>query len=167
MRAIAPERVSARLFARAARAESGCLISGYSVREDDGYSQIGWQECGKRLMMLAHRVAWAAVNGPIPDGMTVDHRCHVRQCIEPTHLRLLTHPANSARWDEQDWPVEWACKRNHDISERFVNANGYEECRACRRITFNEWQRANRAAKRQALIDAGLYRKPGRPRRAA
>lgn len=37
-----------------------------------------------------HRFAWERANGPIPDGLTIDHTCHVRKCVNLDHLRLAT-----------------------------------------------------------------------------
>jgi hypothetical protein len=45
-------------------------------------------------MKKAHRVSWEFVNGPIPTGMFLDHRCHNRSCVNPTHLRLVTPKGN-------------------------------------------------------------------------
>lgn len=42
----------------------------------------------------AHRLAWADANGPIPPGMHIDHVCHVRNCVNPAHLRLATPKQN-------------------------------------------------------------------------
>jgi len=42
----------------------------------------------------AHRLSWQLTNGPIPDGMQVDHMCHNRGCVRPGHLRLVTPKQN-------------------------------------------------------------------------
>ena len=38
----------------------------------------------------AHRYAWESVNGPIPDGLVVCHRCDTPLCVRPDHLFLAT-----------------------------------------------------------------------------
>ena len=69
--ALTPARVVARLLANVEQA-GGCVVTLYSVGSH-GYGQIGWHENGRRrVMALAHRVAWEAVHGPIPNGLTVD-----------------------------------------------------------------------------------------------
>lgn len=45
-------------------------------------------------MVGAHRYAWERENGPVPDGLYVDHVCHVRACVEISHLRLATNAQN-------------------------------------------------------------------------
>lgn len=44
----------------------------------------------------AHRFAWEEVNGPIPDGLWVLHRCDVPLCVRPDHLFLGTASDNTA-----------------------------------------------------------------------
>lgn len=43
---------------------------------------------------VSHRVSFEWSNGPIPEGMEVDHMCFNRSCVNPAHLRLLTHAQN-------------------------------------------------------------------------
>ena len=44
---------------------------------------------------MAHRVSWQLKNGKIPEGMTLDHICHVHNCVNPEHLRLATPQENA------------------------------------------------------------------------
>lgn len=42
----------------------------------------------------AHRYAWSLVNGPVPDGLHVLHRCDTPGCVNPDHLFVGTHKKN-------------------------------------------------------------------------
>src|SRR5215475_3897979 len=69
--------------------ESGCLL--YMGRlDEDEYARISCQ--GKNR--IGSDAVYEMVHGPIPEGYEVDHICHNRRCVEPTHLRLLTHRQN-------------------------------------------------------------------------
>ena len=43
----------------------------------------------------AHRLSYYLSHGEIPSGMEVDHICHNRICVKPSHLRLVTSKQNS------------------------------------------------------------------------
>jgi hypothetical protein len=45
---------------------------------------------GGKLTML-HRLEWEKVNGAIPDGFSVDHKCKNRQCQNVNHMQLLSY----------------------------------------------------------------------------
>jgi hypothetical protein len=42
----------------------------------------------------AHRVAYELEVGPIPEGMQLDHQCHNRACVRPSHLNAVTNQQN-------------------------------------------------------------------------
>ena len=45
----------------------------------------------------AHRMMWELRNGPVPDGLELDHLCRVRRCVNPKHLEPVTHSENMRR----------------------------------------------------------------------
>ena len=61
----------------------------------NGYARPSGVDRTKRVM--AHRLAWEIANGPIPAGLTIDHLCRVRHCINPDHLEAVTIQENLRR----------------------------------------------------------------------
>ena len=126
-------------------AGTDCWISGYSTASHR-YAQVAWWEGDVQRNSTAHRAAYVYHSGEqIPEGMVVDHRCPNRECVNPSHLRLLTNAQNAARANGEDWPLN-ECKRGHPDSERRSYPSGKTFCRPCRL----ESQRKYRARKKNA-----------------
>ncbi len=71
---------------------TGCLI--YTGTSNQyGYCQI---MIGGRNVYV-HRLTWTLANGPIPDGLELDHLCRVPNCINTDHLEPVTHRENMLR----------------------------------------------------------------------
>lgn len=65
-----------------------------------GYGRIGaGGRHGKNL--LAHRVAWELLHGPLTASVHVLHRCDTPRCVNPSHLFLGSHQANMADRDRK------------------------------------------------------------------
>ena len=45
-------------------------------------------------VQYVHRLSYERHKGPTPEGWQVDHRCHVRHCLNPEHLRAVTPGEN-------------------------------------------------------------------------
>ncbi len=62
-----------------------------SPLDKDGYGQFYFRKKGRR----AHRVSYFFHNGPIKDEMVIDHICKNRNCVNVSHLRLVTKIENN------------------------------------------------------------------------
>ena len=77
-------------FAARTRWTDGGCLEWTASRDRIGYARIYVH--GTHIFV--HRYAWEKVNGPIPDGMVLDHLCHNRACANVEHLRMVTQSAN-------------------------------------------------------------------------
>lgn len=58
-----------------------------------GYGQMG----AAGTVLLAHRISYTIHRGDIPDGLTIDHLCHEKLCVNPEHLEVVTAAENVRR----------------------------------------------------------------------
>ncbi len=86
-----------RLLARVVQSPTGCwLLTGHRMK--NGYARTSVSTHGGPRSLLAHRVAYALFIGSIPEGMTIDHLCCVKHCINPTQLEPVLNRENSGRY---------------------------------------------------------------------
>jgi len=68
----------------------------------DGYGKVSiprdhddWKN--GTMTMHAHRLSWVLSRGEIPEGLTLDHLCRNRACINPDHLEVVSTRINILR----------------------------------------------------------------------
>lgn len=104
-----------------------------AFRDSDGY---GMFSPTKSHSVRAHRFAWELLIGPIPDELTVDHRCRNRGCVNPVHLEIVPNVVNVARGygaAAQNARRD-RCIAGHPLSGRnlYIQPNGKRMCRECK-----------------------------------
>lgn len=123
--------------------ENGCWIWQSKTRPD-GYGVI-WAGIEEGREVRAHRLSYEIHHGPIPEGLTVDHVCRVRACVNPEHLRLLTREDNVmvGIGPAAENARKTICKRGHLLTDDnvYVTRSGYRNCRECHRL----YERVRRA----------------------
>ena len=91
----------------------------------------------------AHRWAWESLVGPIPDGLTLDHLCRNKLCVNPDHLEPVTMRANTLRgFGPSSRNAEKThCLRGHPFDEtNTYTVAGRRSCRECRRRQSRAWK---------------------------
>lgn len=112
----------------------------------NGYGYFGT----RRDHHLAHRWAYTFCVGPIVAGLSLDHLCRVRHCVNPSHLEPVTQHENCLRGAKSQ---QTHCKRGHPLScdnVRIETPRGRaprRQCRACGAL---------RARRKAAILASGI-----------
>ena len=89
-----------------------------------------------------HRVAYEDLVGPIPEGLTIDHLCRVRNCVNPAHLEPVTALENMRRgWSfANSNALKTHCPQGHRYSAKNTGTwDGRRYCKTCKRVRAREF----------------------------
>ncbi|OOB91217.1 HNH endonuclease signature motif containing protein [Rathayibacter sp. VKM Ac-2630] len=87
-------------IAKRVNQEGDCLIW-EGARNNKGYGILGVN--GKTT--LVHRHVWVQSGRELPEGLTIDHLCRVKRCVNVDHMEVVTRSENSRRAAEARRPV--------------------------------------------------------------
>jgi hypothetical protein len=140
-----------RFMAKVQKAITGCWEwTACCNQKGYGLFRLGSRKFGTRQFILAHRFAYRHFVGPIPDGLTLDHLCRNRACVNPEHLEPVLHRVNVLRGigPSAQNARKMHCLRGHEYNAEntYTNSQGKRACRICKRS-----RRAAIRARRKSL----------------
>lgn len=124
---------------------TGCWLWLGEVNSE-GYGRL-WLGV-QRQRTQAHRASYEAFRGEILPGLTIDHLCRVRCCVNPAHLEPVTQRTNTLRGTSEiaQNARKATCSRGHELvgENLYVGADGHRRCRACTALKSREHYERNR-----------------------
>ena len=147
--------LSWRFWEKVRVAASGCWEWTAAIIQTSGYGQF--QSARPSTSVLTHRIAYEALVGAIPEGLTIDHLCRNKLCCNPDHLEPVTRGENSRRAIMQNRPTR--CPHGHEyapentITKHRADGQVNRTCRTC--------TEARKAAKNARAREAYAARKAG------
>ena len=129
--------------------ESGCWLWLGSQLDERGYGKMKLN--GKSI--LAHRYSYELHKGPIPLNLTIDHLCHVKQCVNPDHLEAVTSGENLRRSNNPNMILmrSGKCRNGHQKTHENMQPIN-RACKIC--------QNSYRSRKRQGLVIPKKFKVP-------
>lgn len=81
-----------------------------------------------RRTWRVHRWIYLVTFGSLDKGLTIDHLCNVRTCVNPAHLEAVSAKENTARGAAR----RTHCRRGHEYTEATVYWN--RSCKVCWKV---------------------------------
>lgn len=119
------------------RQETGCWLWTGSLT-NQGYGSMQVDGVGT----TAHRAAYQALVGPVPEGLVLDHLCRNRRCCNPAHLEPVRQRENTLRSPIALGAINAAkthCPHGHPYDDANTYVYHYRNttvrrCRECARL---------------------------------
>lgn len=130
-------KLLARILSKTQPQENGCINWTGSVRISKGkykYGQLFYD--GKPIS--AHRFFFKRAHGYLPTVLEIDHICRNSICVNPDHLRTVTHQQNC---NNRSTSNRTHCKRGHELSGDNLRVSnlGRRICKACINQNVRKW----------------------------
>lgn len=97
----------------------------------------------------AHRIFYARLVGPVPEGLQLDHLCRNRWCVNPEHLEPVTLRTNVLRGISPTAinAKKHICAHGHELTydNVYITPSGSRDCRKCINERSRRRHQANRA----------------------
>ncbi|WP_079154378.1 HNH endonuclease signature motif containing protein [Streptomyces subrutilus] len=121
-------RITTNLLAPAPWYMTRCMI--WPWHKVNGYGYILVAGKGHRV----HRFMYELVNGPIPEGLVLDHLCRRPACFNPEHLEAVTQKENVRRGNAgKNSSDKTHCPQGHPYAgdNLYRKPSGGRVCRTC------------------------------------
>lgn len=110
-----------------------------AARGRNGYGTFhtGGSAANRRTVYV-HRWVYENTVGPISDGLTIDHLCRNRRCVNPAHLEPVTNRVNVLRGEGPTAvnALKSHCHRGHPYdADTYITPQGWRRCRICKRAS--------------------------------
>lgn len=154
---LVPQDLAISLLPRVLRNVLICPTKGCWLRASSGYTTLGFELEGRRRYAQAHRIAYVAVNGPIPEGLTIDHLCNEPPCCNPLHLKAVTLRENVLRSETNPCAIyarRTHCANGHPLPPPTGKAGRPRGCKICQARARRERYYRKKAERLAAEADA-------------
>jgi len=116
-----------------------------AAHDRNGYGEFSFRD---KRDVIAYRIAYKSLIGPVPPGLELDHLCCVPACVNPSHLEAVTHRINILRGNSPTAKHSRAthCVKGHpyDLLNTHYRRNGSRLCRICMEEALDAYMRRTR-----------------------